>query len=205
MEPVSIDVMADRGVAAAFKKLQTFNGELADFERRIVESNSAAVRLRKGARIGPIDRAAKALVDGKTFKDLEADTAAFQSEYPKLCERRAVVAKAIEMQKKVLSEEEARASRDIVERVTPEYRAIVAGLGKSMIRLGKAMVDEIFFFEALRDAGVTHGSLTRMNVTALGDPRDRNSRLAMWIMEAISFGLIDEGTVPAEWRERWNK
>ncbi len=32
-----------------------------------------------------------------------------------------------------------------------------------------------------------------------------DGRLAMWLQEAIAFGLIDEATVPADWRERWNR
>ncbi|MCH9052818.1 MAG: hypothetical protein IIA72_17400 [Proteobacteria bacterium] len=78
-------------------------------------------------------------------------------------------------------------------------------MAKKMIALGKALVTDNTFFEALRDGGVKHGSLVRMNVTALGNPRDRNSRLAIWFMEALAFGLIDEATVPADWIERWNR
>ena len=101
--------------------------------------------------------------------------------------------------------EKTRASREICEKVKPEYQFIVARLAKNMIALGEAMVADITFFDSLRSGGVAHGSLTRMNVAALGDPREYQSRLAMWLQEAITFGLIDEETVPADWRSRWNR
>ena len=205
METVSIDVMQDPGVKHAWDKLQGFKSDFDELERRIVETNSRLTSLRNEECRGPLDRAAEALLVGTNVKDIEGDVAVLQGEYPKLVTRRAVVARAIELQTKVLKKEEPRASREICERIDPEYRAIVAGLAKSMIALGKAMMADITFFDALSGGGVMHGSLTRMNVTALGDPRERNSRLAMWLQEAITFGVIDETTVPADWRERWNK
>lgn len=203
MEFLAIDVMADPDVKRASDRLQGFNGDLVETERQISEMNSTVVSLGKGKHRGPIDRAADALVGGKNFEDIEGDVAVLQGEYPKLCKRRAVVARAIELQKKVIVKEEERASREICTKLEPDYRANVAALAKHMIALGKAMVVDITFFDDLRSGGVRHGSLMGMRVTALGDPRDRNSRLAMWLMEALAFGLIDEATVPAEWRERW--
>ena len=205
MESLSNDVMSDPGVKGAWDKLQGFNSDFTDLERRIGETNSWLTGLRNEGRRGPIDQAAQALLAGKKFKDIDGDIALFQAEYPKLCKRRSVVARAVELQNKVLQEEKTRASREICEKVKPEYQFIVARLAKNMIALGEAMVADITFFDSLRSGGVAHGSLTRMNVGALGDPREYHSRLAMWLQQAITFGLIDEATVPADWRERWNK
>ena len=205
METVSVDLMQDPGVKGAFDRLQGFRGDLADVEHRMTETNSRLSGLRNKEHSGPIDKAAKALVAGKPFKDVEGDIAILQGEYPKLSKRRAVVARAAELQRKKLDQEEDRASREICERVEPEYREIIARLARIMIDLGKAKMADLAFFDALRDGGVKYGSLRRMNLLALGDPNDRNSSFAQWFMEAIAFGLVDEATVPAEWIERWNK
>ena len=205
METVSIDVMSDPGVKHAFDTLQRFNGEITASEKRIAEINGRIGEFGKGNRVSPTELAAKALVAGAPIKDIGPKLEELQRDYGIHWDRMRVLRRAVELQKKKLDEEEARASRKIVERVEPEYRAIVAGLAETMVALGKQMVAENAFFDVLGSGGVRHGSLTRMDVRALGNPRDRNSRLSMWLQEAITFGLIDEATVPADWCERWNK
>ena len=205
METVSIDVMSDPGVKHAFDTLQRFNGEITASEKRIAEINGRIGEFGKGNRVSPTELAAKALVAGTPIKDIGLKLEELQRDYGIHWDRMRVLRRAADLQRKKLAEEESRASREICERIEPEYLAIVAGLAKTMVALGKQMVAENAFFDALRSGGVRHGSLTRMNVRALGNPRDRNSRLAMWLQEAITFGLIDEATVPADWRERWNK
>ena len=205
METVSIDVMQDPGVKRAWDKLQGFNGEIAASEKRITEINGRIGEFGKGNRVSPTERAAQALVAGSSIKDIDQDLETLRKDLGAGWDRLRVLHRAAELQKKALKGEEARASREICERIEPEYRAIVAGLAKSMITLGKAMMADITFFETLRDGDVMHSSLRWMNVAALGDPRDRHGRLAMWLQEAIAFGLINETTVPADWRESWNR
>ncbi len=203
MEISDIDVMQDPGVKRAWDKLQGFNSEITASEKRISEINGRIGEFGKGNRVSPTERAAEALVAGSPIKDIDRDLEKLRSDLGAGWDRLRVLHRAAELQKKKLNEEEARASCEICQRIEPEYRAMVAGLAKAMIALGKKMMDDINFFGTLKSGGVMHGSLARMNVAALGDPRDRNGRLAMWLQEAIVFGLIDEATVPAEWRERW--
>ena len=205
MESVSTDLMQDPGVKGAFDKLQGFRGEITAADKRIAEINSRIGEFASGKRITPTDLAAEALLAGKPIKDIDQDLEKLRRNLGAGYDRLRVLRRAAELQRKKLDEEEDRASREICERVEPEYREIIARLAKTMVALGKAKMADIAFFDALRSGGVKTGSLRRMNIRALGDPTDRNSSFAMWFMEAIAFGLVDEATVPADWRERWNK
>ena len=205
MESVSTDLMQDPGVKGAFDKLQGFRGEITAAEKRITDMNSSLGEFASGKRISPIDLAAEAVVAGKPIKDIGPELEKLQRDLGKDYDRLGIIRRAAELQRKKFAEEEDRASREICERLEPEYRAIVADMAKKMIALGKVKMADIAFFDALRSGGVKHGSLRRMNIRVLGEPMDRNSSFAQWFMEAIAFGLIDEATVPENWIERWNK
>ena len=204
MESVSTDLMQDPGVKGAFDKLQGFRGEITAAEKRITDMNSSLGEF-ASARISPIDLAAEAVVAGKPIKDIGPELEKLQRDLGKDYDRLGIIRRAAELQRKKFAEEEDRASREICERIEPEYRKNIARLARIMIHLGKAKMADVAFFDALESGRVKTGSLRRMNIRALGDPMDRNSSFAMWFQEAIAFGLVDEATVPAEWIERWNK
>ena len=205
MDSASTDLMQDPGVKRAFDKLQGFNGEITTSEKRIADINSRIGEFSGGERANPTELAAEALLAGKPIKDIDQDLEKLRRNLGAGYDRLRIIRRAAELQRKKLDQEEDRASREICERIEPEYREIIARLAKTMIALGKAKMADLAFFDALGSGGVKTGSLRRMNLRALGDPNDRNSSFAQWFMEAIAFGLIDEATVPENWIARWNR
>jgi hypothetical protein len=113
--------------------------------------------------------------------------------------------RAIELQRRIVEDKEVEASKQIATRLAPSHRALVGEIAKSLVELGTALTKEEDLRLLLQDSGMRYVTdiLRPMGIPALGDPRDRNSLIAIWLREAIEYDLISESMVPQTWRLRW--
>jgi len=150
------------------------------------------------------ERAAVLLARGELVP--RRDTDAARREISRLFDERSVTHRAEELQQRVISTLRSRLSAEICERLNGPHRALVRRLGLSLVALAKVGIEELDFRDRLRAGDVAFSSYLRaMPVTAIGDPRDRTSRVAMWLAEAIENGLVERGDVPREWLAAWER
>lgn len=195
-----VNLGSDPSYAAAKAKHTELQSEVARLERRIGEIERAI--LRSGTeRLG--DDAALALLDGSATGD-DADVTTLRGELGRVRADLAVHRRAVELQRGRVDAARSEASAAVCERLAPKHRKIVADLARTLIAAGEAALVEIEFREELFEADVSFAGRLRPMPTALGDPRDRDSALASWLREAVEFGLIEPGAIPADWRKKWN-
>ncbi len=194
-----LDLKADAGYSAAWTKLQELRGQRDELDRAIGDVNARIT----AARNSLTDRASQ-LLAGEDAS--EADHSGLRDSLAGLRDRLNVVRRAIEIQESTVTEERLRASREICDRLRPAHHTLVAKIAAHLAALGHALVAEEEFADRLREGDVAFsGLLRRMNIPALGDPRERYSRIAAWLREAVDYGFIAENEIPVEWRERWSK
>jgi hypothetical protein len=86
------------------------------------------------------------------------------------------------------------------------YRKLERTTATQLFALLATVEDEREFRESIIDAGyVFHQIGSPTVLRALGDPRDRNSRAAMFVAELIEGGFLAQSDVPARYRELWLK
>lgn len=200
-EDATCSIRSDAAYQAVWHQLQSLNGEVTRLEAECSALQSGLVAIASKPGKSVLDERAERLLAGADpdltgTEKLRGDLAATR-------DRLQVTKHAREFIRRRLGEEAARASAEIVERVKPEHRAIVARMAKALIELGKIAIEEREFRDVLQLGDVMAGSLRAMPIPALGDPRNRESRAAAWLREAIEHGLIERDTVPAAWLKKW--
>lgn len=151
-----------------------------------------------------IDIEAAALLDDAP-RDAAYNAVALREQIVALQHERAVLTRAIELQRRIVEDAEIEASREIAMRLVPAHRALVGEIAEALIALGSALAKEADLAMLLRESGVRYSTdiLRPMGIHNLGDPRDRNSTIAVWLREAVEFQLISETSIPQTWRLRW--
>lgn len=98
-----------------------------------------------------------------------------------------------------ISEARLAASRKICEAIKPEYGEVVRRLCMALLAVHEAHLDYRQFAGELNDADLAwSGYLTPMHPQMLGDPRDPQSRLGIYLRDAVEHGLLDDSEVPDE-------
>lgn len=93
------------------------------------------------------------------------------------------------------------ASVIVRERVTPRYRRIVGKLADRLLELREAQRQYEEFADALNAEGVAWAALRPMPlVRMLGDPRDKTSPIALFVLEASEYDLIPRSALPEDLR-----
>lgn len=200
---MNTSVMADPQVEAAKGNWQKFNAEDNEIDREIGRLQSLMADPKKRA-MEDLDRAAEAMIAGEEVDLAELDRR--RDEINDLRSRPRVVRRAVELAKTKYDSEVSRASREICSHLKPHQRAIVKDLARALIALGEAAVIERDLRDELMTGGVIFSSELRpMPVGGLGDPRDRYSRISMWLNEAVDFDFIAPSLIPEAWRESWGR
>ena len=117
--------------------------------------------------------------------------------------RRSVVEDAIKIQRGEVQRLEYEASKLVCEKVRESYRERVQGVAYALIGFGAAVVKLQILQEQFRDQGIHWMSYLPVTMALVGDPRDRNSRIAQWFLDAEQSGAVPPGTSPREWKEKW--
>ena len=191
---------AHRPLAHAEEQYNSFTTQQREVEDEIslLQKESA-----EGQRPSRLDEDAQRLVDGEEAApfDLEALT----SRRGALQQRRMTLGRAVALVKRRVKGEEVNASRIVCQKLVPEHRAIVGGVAKALVQVGRALEVERAFRENLNDSGVRFsGYLRPMPVPGLGLVTDSSGRLAAWFKDGYESGLIDVFDIPADWREKWS-
>ena len=193
-----IDVVSDPEVSGAWAKLMDVRGQIGDAEREVADVSAEIAE----ARVSTTQRAAEALLDGENFEGIVADQ--LHQKYAAASARLPVLRRADEMQHMVYKQAVVNASRQICAGLKNRHRRIVNDTAGALVELGKALEQEINFRDELNVGGVHFaGILVAMPLSALGDPRDRDSRTAAWLREAVERDLIDKSIIPNDWWQRW--
>ncbi|WP_394891002.1 hypothetical protein ACG873_06640 [Mesorhizobium sp. AaZ16] len=91
------------------------------------------------------------------------------------------------------------ASRNICERLLPDYKVRVTALAETLISAHKANASLYELTSALDAAGVTWtGVLPPIPGRMLGATYDKSNRVGLWLKEAAGHDLIDRKIIPSE-------
>jgi hypothetical protein len=190
---------ADKVFSAEQAKLVDLQHRFNDADRRWHSCQAALTRKPPN----PLDVAADKLLTGDDSV-LDRRVVDHRLELAGIDHERQVLRRAIEMQRQVLERERFRVGREVCEALRPAHREIVQKLADALIALGRVAAEEIDFRNALDEKGVPFaGFLRPMPINRLGNPRDGNSMLARWLLEAVEFDLISSDAIPLEWRQWW--
>lgn len=120
--------------------------------------------------------------------------------------RKGVLLEAVRIQTAKVQSERMKASKKICDDLAPEYQKIIQEVAKKLIELGKVVLTEKQFRNDLVENDVALGSFIHpVPVNLFGHPWDPDSRISLWLQEAVSHGYADESIIPALWRKKWKK
>jgi hypothetical protein len=106
-------------------------------------------------------------------------------------------ASALEIARTRLSKARFAASKTICDSVKAEYTKRVRVLADALIAADSANAELAAITGAMSDADVAFTAhLPAVPARMLGEPRDRNNKVALWLREAARDGLIDRTTIP---------
>jgi hypothetical protein len=157
------------------------------------EADGLQAELGGSGAIGEVDLAALELL-GEAQSGAAADRAAKHSRLKVLSGRLAAFDKAIAMQEKVVDEQAFQAGRKIVADAAPAHRRLMlahieetVGAAKSCLTLFQFVAD----LDTATPAGMSgSGTLGYGHFAPLGDLRDHNSPVNLWVSELISSGTL---------------
>lgn len=186
-------------LAKALEQQTTLKSQLLETEDEIRSIDKLS---HDGQQQSRLNEDAERLLVGAEVAPSEVET--LTTKRTAMVRRRSVLTLAVKLAKKQVDVETTTASRIVSKNLQPEHRALVSGVAKALIGLGRALEDEQKFRENLNDSGVMFsGYLRPMPVPGLGMVTDSNGRLAAWFKDAIEHDLIEVGDIPADWREKW--
>jgi hypothetical protein len=109
---------------------------------------------------------------------------------------------AIELINEQIEIEGRRASLLIVEQISCRHKQLVADICTSLIAAHAAAKKYHALADALNQDEVSWTPLRPMHATKmLGEPWDRYSPVALYLKEALEYGLIDKSIIPPELRQ----
>jgi hypothetical protein len=193
--------------AAAGKRLGELQQQLTAAEARVQQFLSTACSGGRGdTGKDPLTAEAERLIAGEAPS--RAQTVEHEAALKSLAQarhEREVLTRAVELQRRVVSEEAGKASREVCAQVKPEHRALVKKMAAALATLGEAVIAERAFRDSLNAAGVSHSELRALGFYRAGDPLDPHGFFCQWFREAFVAGLVTEADVPAEWRAAWKQ
>jgi len=171
------NLIDDEEYRDAFDRLQELRLRAGEVERAIEEALAGSPGTSRKERIGA--RAA-ALVGAGDAPPEEPGVSS--EELAELQEERSVLAEAVRLQEAAVKKLASQKSREIVERVRPEYEKLIERLAGALVELGKVADEEAEFRTRLDEAGVKYGPYLTPPF-AIGRFRlgDRESKLRYWL------------------------
>lgn len=168
----------DAGYQAATNKLEQLQKQRAE-----VDAELTAAAAQKRENLSARDRAALAMLDG--------DQPADDTSRAELIERRAVIDRAIELQRNAVETERARVSRDICAAALPTHKRNVKAVSAALAALADAVAAEEQLREKLDGGGVVFGATIRpMGLCArINCAADVAELATAYSNEAAEYGL----------------
>jgi len=170
------------------------NARLAELQTELATLASKSEKLQAGLNDTNFDRLtreAKTLLNGS---DLQLVVAARDLEA--IGHQREVVARAIDLQKRVVANARYKASAAICAGLLPEYRGLVREVARAAILLARAAEKEEAFMDHLKMSDIAFAShLTPVIFRCIGRLSDPYSPVSHFLAEAEEFGLIAKETL----------
>jgi len=182
--------------AEKWVKLQDLRGQLTAITADIAERLTALAVHPQSTKI--MWRRAQLL--GDTVDDVD-ESALDRGKLSALCERRNDLVAVIEELERRLNAEQGPIDAEICARLKPEHDQLAHAMCKTLIALQAQMKTYRAFTDRLNSEGIAwSGRLRPAQLTALGDPIDKNSRLAMYLDDMARHGIVSQAEIPAEIR-----
>lgn len=196
-----LSLMRDEQYVSAWNKLMELKDELIQVEENLRELNQKGPN---DAFKANLERKVDAVLSGRDPDTLEPSD--WHGDMRKSRERKRLLSLAEEKQARIVGRERSRASREIAQRVRPQYVGIIRELARLLIPVGDAIIKEAKLRSELVAAEVWfQGTMPPVPLRALGDPRSKYSDIARWFQEVLREAYISEEDIPKSWREKWGE
>jgi hypothetical protein len=140
-----------------------------------------------------LDRRAEALLtSGDVVESVEERRVRLTEQHQDILDELRVVARAVEMQRRVVDGERGRVGAEIRRRVRPRHRELTRRIYGAIVALSELLDEEEAFRQSLTDADVPLGDIRPVPFAAarLG-PGHEYSTAWLWVKDAREAGLLD--------------
>lgn len=190
MNGVDINLSSNQDVLAARKQLieTQLRASRLDERRVNIDTHRAAQR-------NELDDAANALLDGEEY-----DLSKLEAESADTTAKLKITQRAVEIQQKNVLKAELVASREICEKLKPQYESIISELADALLKVMDASERETKFRDELIENGVMFAGQIVPNPFR---PAIHDSHIARWFRDAINENYLKFSDVPQQWHHVW--
>jgi len=189
-------------VAQARKTYLEVQIRLNDLEKQVSDINQRAIDGKENT-TNAVDR----YLTGKNYehRDVEQERA---SSLERINGERRIAHRALQKQKRIVTEAEIEAAKDICEKIRPEYEEIPKRLSKALIAVQEISAEEENFRVLLSIEGINFSSYIDSCAfrPALGnDTRNGHySIIGHWHLAQIQNGYLKPSDIEKPWRKIWD-
>lgn len=190
MNGVDTNLSSNQDVLAARKQLVETQLRASRLEerRQDIDAHRAAQR-------NELDDAANALLDGEEY-----DSSKLEAESADTIAKLKIARRAVEIQQKNVLKAESVASREICEKLKPQYESIISELADALLKVMDASEKETKFRDELIEHGVIFAGQIVPNPFR---PAIHDSHIARWFQDAINEKYLKFSDVPQQWHHVW--
>ena len=143
----------------------------------------------------PMKEAAQLMLNGKY--SAPADVHPLFTKRDDLATRRRVILTALKMQESIVGVAHFQYSKALGESRRTEYETIVKAQVQAVVILARAVESERAFRESFKDNGLSFGAGLgpSMVFTAIGELRDRTSRVSYYLRQVVNAGWVTEDEI----------
>jgi len=171
-------------------------GKLVEAQLRVSHLDEMRVDIdaRRAAQRNELDDAASAILDGEKY-DLH-DPGKLEAESADAMKKLEIARRAVEIQRDRVLKAESVASREICEKLKPQYESIISELAEALLKVMDASEKETRFRDELIEGGIIFAGQIVPNPfrPAIGD-----NHIARWFREAINENYLKFSDVPLQW------
>ena len=188
-------------VAQARKTYLEVQIRLNDLEKQVSDMNQRAIDGKENT-TNAVDR----YLAGEDYEHRDMVQQRFDS-LEKINSERRIAHRALQKQKRIVTEAEIEAAKDICEKIRPEYEEIPKRLSKALIVVQEISDEEENFRVLLSIEGVNFASYIQSCafIPAIGND-DRHgyySKIGHWVRAQIQNGYLKSSDIEKKWREIW--
>ena len=190
MNGVDVNLASNQDVLAARKQLieTQLRASRLDERRMNIDAHRTAKR-------NELDDAANALLDGGEY-----DLSKLEAESADTTAKLKITQRAVEIQQKNVLKAEFVASREICEKLKPQYESIISELADALLKVMDASEKETKFRDELIENGVMFAGQIVPNPFR---PAIHDNHIACWFRDAINEKYLKFSDVPEQWHHVW--
>ena len=193
-----------REVLEAREKYVNVQLRLNALEKQAGDINQQVIGNKKNT-----DRAVDKYLAGENYEHRDMQQERISS-LEKINSERRIAHKALEKAKRAVAEAEAEASKNICEKIKPEYEEIPKRLSKALIAVQEISDEEENLRASFTNDGIYFGAYIQSCTfrPAMGNDIENAeyghfSKIGHWHRAQVQNGYLKPGDVPKQWREIW--